>query len=70
MQETVLDFKPMFDSECLFECLTYVYEAGVDDDIFALVYKANRRNNIAVKTPNSLSSTACFIMNVPKTYFS
>ena len=48
----VLDYKQMFDSECLFECLNYVFEAGVDDDIFALIYKANRENYVDVQTKN------------------
>ena len=45
----------MFDSECLFECLNDLYEAGVKDDIFSLIYEANRRNNVAVMTPHGLS---------------
>ena len=56
----VLDYKQMFDSECLFECLNDVYEAGVDDDIFALMYEANRENHVAVKTPNGLSRREIF----------
>jgi hypothetical protein len=36
----VLDFKQMFDSKCLYECLNDVYEAGVDDDYFPLLYEA------------------------------
>merc|ERR1711954_250745 len=27
----VLDYKQMFDSECLFECMNDIYEAGVKD---------------------------------------
>ena len=30
----ILDYKQMFDSECLFECMNDLYEAGVKDDIF------------------------------------
>ena len=51
----VLDYKQMFDSECLFQCLNDVYEAGVDDDIFSLLYEANRENLVAVNTPHGLS---------------
>ena len=40
----VLDYKQMFDSECLFECMNDLYEAGMKDDIFALIYEANRIN--------------------------
>ena len=35
---TVLDYKQMFDSECLFECMNDLYEAGIKDDIFPLIY--------------------------------
>ena len=45
----------MFDSECLFECMNDLYEAGVKDDIFALIYESNRRNYVAVQTPHGLS---------------
>ena len=51
----VLDYKQMFDSECLYECLNDVYEAGVVDDKFVLLYEANRENFVAVQTPNGLS---------------
>ena len=51
----VLDYKQMFDSECLFECMNDLFEAGVDDDKFVLVYEANRENFVAVQTPNGLS---------------
>ena len=40
----VLDYKQMFDSECLFECMNDVYEAGVNDDVFALLAEANKRS--------------------------
>ena len=51
----VLDFKQMFDSECLYECLNDVYEAGVDDDYFPLLYEANRETYVAVQTPSGLT---------------
>ena len=28
--DIMLDYKQMFDSECLFECMNDLYEAGVD----------------------------------------
>jgi hypothetical protein len=37
-----------------------LFEAGVDDDIFALIYEANRKNYVAVKTPNGLSRREVF----------
>ena len=51
----VLDFKQTFDSECLFECLNDVYEAGVDDDVFPLLYEANKKALVAVQTPGGLT---------------
>jgi hypothetical protein len=39
----VLDFKQMFDSECLYECLNDVYEAGVDDDYFLFFMKPTEK---------------------------
>ena len=32
-----------------------LFEVGVKDDIFALIYEANRVNRVAVQTPNGLS---------------
>ena len=57
---SVLDYKQMFDSENLFECMNDVFEAGVDDDIFALLYEANRENFVSVNTPNGISERVAF----------
>ena len=54
----VLNYKQMFDSECLFECMNEVYEAGVTDDIFALIYEANKEVKVAIKTPNGLTDNS------------
>ena len=65
----VLDYKQMFDSECLFECMNDLYEAGVKDDIFALIYEANRINNVAVQTPHGISRREAFeeiVMGCPR----
>ena len=51
----VMDYKQMFDSEWLAECLNDVYETGVTDDKFALIYEANRENFVSVQTPNGLT---------------
>ena len=51
----VLDYKQMFDSECLYECLNDVFEAGVDDDYFPLLYEANKEAFVAVQTPSGIS---------------
>ena len=56
----VLEYKQMFDSEYLFECMNDVFEAGVDDDIFALLYEANRENFVAVNTPHGISKREVF----------
>ena len=37
----VLDYKQLFDSKCLYECMNDLYEAGIKDDIFALIYEAS-----------------------------
>ena len=45
----------MFDAEELSVCLNSFYDAGVKDDVLALLYEANKRYVIAVKTPNGLT---------------
>ena len=50
----------MVDSECLFECMNDVYEAGVQDDVFALLCEANKKSYVAVQTPNGLSRRDVF----------
>ena len=45
----------MFDSECLYECLNDVFEAGVDDDYFPLLYEANKETFVAVNTPGGMT---------------
>ena len=42
----------MFDAEDVFVALNSLYDAGVQDDIFALIHESNRENVIFVKTPN------------------
>ena len=61
----VLDYKQMFDSECLFECMNDLFEAGVKDDIFALIHESNRINQVAVQTPHGLSRRERFSENSP-----
>ena len=56
----VLDYKQMFDSECLYECMNDLYEAGVKDDIFSLIYETNRKSSVAVQTPHGLSNRELF----------
>ena len=51
----VMDFSQMFDAEDISICLNALYEAGIKDDTFALIYEANKTNVIAVKTPNGIT---------------
>ena len=55
---SILDFRQMFDAEELSICLNSLYEAGIKDDTLALIYEANKRNVICVKTPNGLTKNA------------
>ena len=45
----------MFDSEEVPIALNALYEAGIQDDLFALLYESNHENHIAVKTPTGLT---------------
>ena len=52
----VTDYKQCFDSLWLEEVMNDLFEAGVDDDSFSLLYEANKNVNVAVRTPNGLTS--------------
>ena len=52
----IYDYKQCFDGLWLQECLNDLYEAGLKDDKFALLYEINRSVNIAVKTPVGMTS--------------
>ena len=39
----ILEYKQMFDSECLYECTNDLYESGVKDDNFALLWEATAK---------------------------
>ena len=54
----VMDFSQMFDAEDISIVLNALYEAGVKDDTFALIYEANKIYVISVKTPNGVTGTA------------
>ena len=47
----IFDYKQCFDSLWLKECMNDVYEAGLNNDKFALLYNVNSSVDIAVKTP-------------------
>ena len=55
---SIMDFRQMFDAEQLQTVLNAYYEAGVVDDMFALVNEANETVQFAVKTPTGLTKTA------------
>ena len=52
----LLDYKLCFDSLWLEECKNELFETGIDDDTHALLYEANRRENVAVNTPNDITA--------------
>ena len=52
----ISDYRQCFDSLWLEECMNDMYEAGIDDDNLALIYEANKNINVAVQTPNGLTS--------------
>ena len=47
----IFDYKQCFDGLWLQECMNDMYEGGMQDDKFALLYNFNKNVNIAVKTP-------------------
>ena len=53
-----MDFRQIFDAEQLQTVLNAYYEAGVVDDMFAVVNEDKRSVQFAVKTPTGLTKTA------------
>ena len=51
----VCDYKTMFDGMDIKTTLNDVYDNGVKDDTFALIYKLYETSNVAVKTPMGLT---------------
>ena len=49
------DYAQMFDSINLKEAVCDIFDAGLDDENLALIYKANKEINMAVKTAHGLS---------------
>ena len=47
----ILDYRQCFDGMWLDECVNDLYEAGITDDSLALIYEANKNNQVAIKTP-------------------
>ena len=52
-----LDMKQCFDSLDLKEVLIELYESGVKNELINVIYEANKRSNVAVKT--SVGTTTC-----------
>ena len=44
-----MDYRQCFDSMWLKECINDLYNAGVTDDALALIFEANKNNQVAVK---------------------
>ena len=55
----ILDYRQCFDGMWLDECINDLYEAGITDDSLALIYEANKNNQVAVKTPFGLTNREC-----------
>ena len=55
VQLQIYDYQQMFDSIDLEQALSDIYDVGVNDDTFSLLYQANKQINMAVKTPNGLT---------------
>ena len=49
------DYSQMFDGMHLKEALSDIYDSGVKDDTINLIYDANRRVEVKVKTPHGLT---------------
>ena len=47
----ILDYRQCFDSLWVEECMNDLWEAGINDDHLALIYKVNETVNVSVKTP-------------------
>ena len=51
----IMDFKQMFDAEDIQTVLNSFYDSGIQDDLFALVYEANKSVDCAIKTPTGIT---------------
>ena len=51
----IYDYAQMFDSICLEQALSDIYDAGVNDDTLTLLHQANTEIHMSVKTPNGLT---------------
>ena len=51
----IYDYKQMFDSLSLREAINDIYDYGVKDDCLQLIFKANNKIHMSVKTPGGLT---------------
>ena len=51
----ILDYRQCFDSMWMEDCVNDLYDYGVNNPNLALIYEANKRNKVAVMTPNGLT---------------
>ena len=51
----ILDYRQCFDSMWMEECVNDMYDYGVRNPNLAMIYEANKVNNVAVMTPNGLT---------------
>ena len=51
----ILDYKQCFDSMWMEECINDLWEAGIQDDHLALIFKINEKVDVSVKTPFGLT---------------
>ena len=51
----ISDYQTMFDGLDVKTTLNYLFDNGVKDDNFSLIYKLYQRNNISIKTPLGLT---------------
>ena len=56
----IMDYKQMFDSEEAPICLNALYDAGVNDDNFGLLCKANKSATFAIKTQRGITKKQPF----------
>lgn len=59
----IYDYRQMFDAINLEQALSDIFDAGLDDDNLALIYRGNKEISMAVNTPSGLTERQC-IKNV------
>ena len=52
----IYDYRQMFDAINLEEAISDAFDVGINDDELTLIYKANKDIQMAINTPNGLTS--------------